>query len=102
MYLIVTRSFPPETGGMQNLMWGLSNSLSKYFMIKVFADYHNQHQNYDKKVSFSIERIGGIKLLRKYTYESGGILPSRVTSVSQKKQKELSKAIKRARILALI
>ena len=43
-----------------------------------------------------------IKLLRKSTYESGGILPSRVTSVSQKKQKELSKAIKRARILALI
>jgi phosphatidylinositol alpha-1,6-mannosyltransferase len=66
MYLIVTRSFPPETGGMQNLMWGLTNSLSKYFMIKVFADYHNQHQNYDKEVSFSIERIGGIKLLRKY------------------------------------
>ncbi len=24
MYLIVTRSFPPELGGMQNLMWGLS------------------------------------------------------------------------------
>ena len=66
MYLIVTRSFPPETGGMQNLMWGLTNSLSKYFMIKVFADYHDQHQNYDKEVSFSIERIGGIRLLRKY------------------------------------
>ena len=66
MYLIVTRSFPPETGGMQNLMWGLTNALSKYFMIKVFADYHDQHQNYDKEVSFSIERIGGIKLLRKY------------------------------------
>ena len=65
MYLIVTRSFPPETGGMQNLMWGLTNSLSKYFMIKVFADYHNQHQNYDREVAFSIERIGGIKLLRK-------------------------------------
>ena len=57
MYLIVTKSFPPETGGMQNLMWGLTNSLSKYFMIKVFADYHNQHQNYDKEVSFSIEGI---------------------------------------------
>ena len=66
MYLIVTRSFPPEIGGMQNLMWGLTNSLSKYFMIKVFADYHDQHQNYDKEVSFSIERIGGIRLLRKY------------------------------------
>tara|TARA_Y100000590_G_scaffold73694_1_gene81214 strand:- start:892 stop:1977 length:1086 start_codon:yes stop_codon:yes gene_type:complete len=66
MYLIVTRSFPPEVGGMQNLMWGLSNSLSKYFMIKVFADYHDQHEVYDKEVSFSVERIGGIKLLRKY------------------------------------
>tara|TARA_B100000686_G_C15890806_1_gene525510 strand:+ start:160 stop:435 length:276 start_codon:yes stop_codon:yes gene_type:complete len=43
-----------------------------------------------------------IKLLRKYISESGRILPSRVTSVSQKKQKELSRAIKRARILALL
>jgi len=66
MYLILTRSFPPEVGGMQNLMWGLANSLSKYFMIKVFADYYDQHESYDKEVSFSIERIGGIKLLRKY------------------------------------
>tara|TARA_Y100000590_G_scaffold450213_1_gene589516 strand:+ start:492 stop:1577 length:1086 start_codon:yes stop_codon:yes gene_type:complete len=66
MYLIVTRSFPPEVGGMQNLMWGLTKSLSKYFMIKVFADYHNQHETYDKEVSFSVERVGGIKLLRKY------------------------------------
>ena len=39
MYLIVTRSFPPELGGMQNLMWGLSRELSKNFMIKVFADH---------------------------------------------------------------
>ena len=43
-----------------------------------------------------------IKLLRKYISESGRILPSRVTSVSQKKQKELSRAIKRARLLALL
>ena len=66
MYLIVTKSFPPEVGGMQNLIWGLTNSLSKYFMIKVFADYHNQHESYDKEVSFSVERVGGIKFLRKY------------------------------------
>ena len=66
MYLIVTRSFPPEVGGMQNLMWGLANSLSKYYMIKVFADYHEQHNNYDESVSFTIQRVGGIKLLRKY------------------------------------
>ena len=43
-----------------------------------------------------------IKLLKKYTYESGGMLPSRVTSVSQKKQRELAKAVKRARLIALI
>ena len=43
-----------------------------------------------------------IKLLKKYISESGRILPSRITSVSQGKQRELSKAIKRARLLALI
>ena len=43
-----------------------------------------------------------IKVLKKYISESGRILPSRVTSVSQKKQKELKKSIKRARTLALI
>ena len=43
-----------------------------------------------------------IKVLRKYISESGRILPSRVTSVSLKKQKELSRSIKRARLLALL
>ena len=43
-----------------------------------------------------------IKLLKKYLSESGRIMPSRVTSVSLKKQKEISKSIKRARLLALI
>ena len=66
MYLVVTRSFPPEIGGMQNLMWGLVNELSKNYMIKVFADYHVSHKTFDEQVSFSIERVGGIKLLRKY------------------------------------
>ena len=66
MYIVLTRSFPPEVGGMQNLMWGLANSISKHYMIKVFADYHEQHKNYDESVSFSIQRVGGIKLLRKY------------------------------------
>ena len=43
-----------------------------------------------------------IKLLRKYVSENGKILPSRITNVSQKKQRELSLSIKRARNLALI
>ena len=66
MYLIVTRSFPPELGGMQSLMWGLSRELSKKFMIKVFADYIEGHKELDEQASFSIERVGGIKILRKY------------------------------------
>ena len=66
MYLIVTRSFPPEIGGMQNLMWGLTKELSKNYMLKVFADYHEDHEVFDEQVSFSIERVGGVKLLRKY------------------------------------
>jgi hypothetical protein len=66
MYIIVTRSFPPELGGMQSLMWGLSRELSKNFMIKVFADYIESHKEFDEQSSFSIERVGGIKLLRKY------------------------------------
>ena len=43
-----------------------------------------------------------IKLLKKYISENGKILPSRITSVSQKKQRELSVSIKRARNLGLI
>ena len=43
-----------------------------------------------------------IKILKKYISESGRILPSRVTSVSLNKQKQLSRSIKRARLLALL
>ena len=43
-----------------------------------------------------------IKLLKRFISEKGKMLPSRITSVSTKKQRELSKAIKRARFLALL
>ena len=46
MYIIATRSFPPDVGGMQSLMWGLSKEMSKNFMIKVFADYHENHKEF--------------------------------------------------------
>ena len=43
-----------------------------------------------------------IKIIRKYLSETGRILPSRITSVSQKKQRELANSIKKARLLALL
>jgi small subunit ribosomal protein S18 len=43
-----------------------------------------------------------VKLLQRYISERGKIVPSRITAVSTKKQRELSKAIKRARFMALI
>jgi small subunit ribosomal protein S18 len=42
------------------------------------------------------------RTLSKYISERGKIMPSRITSVSQKKQRELSQAIKRARYMALM
>ena len=43
-----------------------------------------------------------ISLLKKYMSENGKMLPSRITNVSQKKQRQLSLSIKRARNLALL
>ena len=38
-----------------------------------------------------------VKLLSRYISEKGKIIPSRITAVSAKKQRELARAIKRAR-----
>ena len=43
-----------------------------------------------------------IKLLKKYISESDKILPSRITSVSQGKQRKLNREIKKAKILGLL
>ena len=66
MFLIVTRNFPPEIGGIQVLMGGLSESLLNHGPVKVFAHEHENSAAYDNKTNISIERIKGIKLFRKY------------------------------------
>ena len=43
-----------------------------------------------------------VKLLQRFVSERGKIVPSRITAVSTKKQRELSQAIKRARFLGLL
>ena len=43
-----------------------------------------------------------VKLLQRYVSERGKIVPSRITAVSAKKQRELAQAIKRARNIGLL
>ena len=69
--------------------------------------FQPQKYKFKKKCPLSVKGAPvidykNIKLLRKYISENGKIMPSRVTLVSQKKQRELSLSIKRARNLALI
>ena len=66
MFLIVTRNFPPDVGGIQMLMGGLSESLLNHGPVKVFADEYPNSEIYDNKASINIERVKGIKLFRKY------------------------------------
>ena len=80
---------------------GKQNNFSK------LSIFQNQKYKFKKKCPLTgkgapIVNYKNIKLLKRYISENGKILPSRITSVSQKKQRELSLSIKRARNLALI
>ena len=66
MFLVSTRNFPPELGGMQNLMEGLSNALLNHGPVKVFADSQIGSENYDQNSKLAIERVSGFKIFRKY------------------------------------
>ena len=66
MFIISTRNFPPEIGGMQNLMGGLANALVNHGPVKVFADKTENFESFDKHSKAEVERFGGIKLFRKY------------------------------------
>ena len=66
MFLVSTRNFPPEIGGMQNLMEGLSKALLNHGPVKVFADNNDNASNYDQNSKLNIERVSGFKIFRKY------------------------------------
>ena len=66
MFLVVARNFPPDIGGTQTLMGGLSESLLNHGPVKVFTYEFPNSNLYDNKSKMNIERIKGIKLFRKY------------------------------------
>jgi small subunit ribosomal protein S18 len=80
------------------------NKQSNFAKLSIFQP--NKY-NFKKSCPLSIKGAPkvdykNIKLLKRYISENGKILPSRITNVSQKKQRELALSIKRARSLALL
>tara|TARA_B100001175_G_C19507406_1_gene641730 strand:+ start:602 stop:1693 length:1092 start_codon:yes stop_codon:yes gene_type:complete len=66
MFVISTRNFPPDIGGIQNLMEGLSNALLNHGPVKVFADNFENSESYDQNSKLDIQRISGFKIFKKY------------------------------------
>ena len=66
MFLIITRNFPPDIGGIQSLMKGLSESLVNHGPVKVFAYEFPNSNSYDEYTKLNIQRVKGIKIFRKY------------------------------------
>ena len=66
MFLISTRNFPPDIGGIQNLMEGLAIALLNHGPVKVYADDYSESKNYDNSSKLDIERVSGFKFLKKY------------------------------------
>jgi len=77
------------------------NSLSKLSL------FQRNDGKFSKKCPLSVKNAPiidykNIPLLKKYVYENGKIISSKITSVSFTKQKKLSREIKKAKILGLI
>ena len=77
------------------------NSLNKLSL------FQKNDGKFSKKCPLSIKNAPiidykNISLLKKYTSDNGKIISSKITSVSFKKQRRLTKEIKKAKILGLI
>ncbi|MBH32765.1 MAG: 30S ribosomal protein S18 [Gammaproteobacteria bacterium] len=61
-------------------------------------------RRYCKFTALGIEEVDykDINLLKEYITETGKIMPARITGTSAKYQRQLTKAVKRARHLALL
>jgi len=67
------------------------------------SDFDNRPK-FCKFTSLGIAEVDfkDLKLLREYITETGKIIPARMTGTSAKYQRQLNKAVKRARHLSLI
>ena len=66
MFVVATRNFPPDIGGIQILIEGLAKSLVNHGPIKIFADEYPDCKQYDSELNIEIKRVGGFKVFRKY------------------------------------
>ena len=57
MFVITTRSLPPEVGGMQTLLGDLAHNLAKHGKVQVFADSADGDSDFDNQQFYRIERI---------------------------------------------
>ena len=78
-----------------------SNSLNKLSL------FQKSDSRFSRKCPLSIKNAPvidykNIKLLRRYVSDTDKIMPTRITSVSQNKQRKLTSEIKKAKILGLI
>ena len=78
-----------------------SNSLNKLSLFK------KQDGKFSRKCALSVKNAPvidykNVKLLKRYISDTDKIMPSRITSVSQNKQRKLTTEIKKAKILGLI
>ena len=91
---------PKKQGGNRNKR----DKQSNFAKLSIFQPNKNRFKKSCPLSAKGAPKIDykNIKLLKRYMSENGKILPSRITNVSQKKQRELSLSIKRARNLALL
>lgn len=66
MFVVITRNFPPDIGGIQSLMEGLSKGLSNHGPVKIFADNYPDCEQYDRNSNLDIIRVSGYKIFRKF------------------------------------
>jgi len=66
MFVVITRNFPPDIGGIQSLMAGLSKGLTDHGPVKVFADEYPNYKDYDQNSNLEIQRFSGFKIFRKF------------------------------------